>query len=499
MKADWLAKKSELYPDKVAVKDVQTENVWTYCELNTRSMQMAQFLSAQGVKKGDRIALLSPNHVSYFDLLFACAKIGAIFVPLNWRLSTKELTYILNYCTPSFLFYHPEFVKTVESLSISFHVRINVQTSVYTQAFDQPISFAADESVKMNDPFLIIYTGGTTGKPKGAVLSHNSVFWNAINTITSWELDANDVTAVFLPMFHTGGLNALTIPILHIGGTVCISEKFDTASSIDVLVRESCTVVLMVPTMYHMVTTHPLFQHETFPSMKVFISGGAPCPPSIYEAFHAKGLAFKEGYGLTEAGPNNFYMDPREAITRIGSVGKPMLYNELSIRCDDGSEAGNDEVGELWIKGGHLFHSYWKNESATLDAVVDGWLRTGDLAKCDNEGYYYIVGRKKEMIITGGENVYPLEIESCLDQHPHVNEVCVVGLPDAKWGEVVTAFLSLHEDETLSIDELKHYCAEHLGGYKVPKRIYILDGLPKTTVGKMDKQTLIRQFSDLPV
>jgi fatty-acyl-CoA synthase len=259
---------------------------------------------------------------------------------------------------------------------------------------------------------------------------------------------------------------------------------------IENLIKHECTIVLFVPTMHHMLVKSELFRNAEFKDMKLFLSGGAPCPLEIYEAYKQKGIAFKEGYGLTEAGPNNFYIDPSEADVKRGSVGKPMLFHNVRILKEDGSETGEDEVGELVIQGNHAFSYYWKNKNATDEALRDGWLFTGDLAKRDKDGYYYIVGRKKEMIITGGENVYPLEIEHWLCSHPSIREAAVVGIPDEKWGEVVTAFIVPEEGPALSDGEVKKYCREKLGSYKVPKNIYFVSQMPKTHVGKIDKKLL---------
>ncbi|MGI8386133.1 AMP-binding protein [Robertmurraya sp. P23] len=297
------------------------------------------------------------------------------------------------------------------------------------------------EEVKGSDPLAIIYTGGTTGKPKGVVLTHKSILWNSINTVASWGLTSEDITLNYLPLFHTGGLNALAIPILMAGGKVVLASDFDPVEAVLFLNEYCCTIALFVPTMYHLMVQTPEFQASHFPSMKTFLSGGAPCPLELYEPFQKKNLFFKEGYGLTEAGPNNFYIHPLEARRKKGSVGKPKLFNDVKLLGQDGKEVSEGEVGEIVIVGKHTFSHYWNNIEATDQAKKGEWLYTGDLGRVDEEGYYYIVGRKKDIIITGGENVYPLEIEHWISSLSEVEEVAVVGLPDPKWGEVVTAFI----------------------------------------------------------
>lgn len=487
---DWLDNRARLSPNKTAVIDEDTNKMWTYKDLNARAASVASWLQERGVKKGDRIALLSPNHISCFDLLFACSKIGAIFVPLNWRLSIHEIREIIKDCSPVLIGMHPQFAGLIDQLtdigSSCFYV--GEETYEKITSLSKTVNFPDD--IWETNPLAMIYTGGTTGKPKGVVLSHQSILWNAMNTIISWGLTVDDVTINYLPMFHTGGLNALSIPILMTGGTVVIGDQFLAPKTIESINRYHCTIILLVPTMYHMLIQTNEFQTNDFPTMKIFLSGAAPCPLQIYEAFQRKKLAFKEGYGLTEAGPNNFYISPEDAQVKRGSVGKPMLFNSIKLLKTDGQEAGANEVGELCIKGKHAFSYYWNHQQATEETWRDGWVQTGDLAKKDEEGFFYIVGRKKDMIITGGENVYPLEIEHWLADHPEIDEVAVIGLPDEKWGERVAAFIVLKDAGKLDEEELRSYCRAKLGRYKIPKQFFFLKELPKTHVGKIDKKVL---------
>ncbi|MFC4799797.1 long-chain fatty acid--CoA ligase [Neobacillus sp. GCM10023253] len=482
---DWLENRARLSPNKAAIIDVKTNETWTYEQLSARANNAAANLQNRGVKKGDRVALLAPNDICYFDLLFACGKIGAIFVPLNWRLSVHEINEILQDCTPILIGVHEQFIHIYDQLPEEKPHSFMVEGSNYSEIkFLQIV-----EEISETDPLAMIYTGGTTGKPKGVVLSHRSILWNGINSILSWGLTDQDVTVNYMPMFHTGGLNALSIPILMMGGTVVIGDHFDAAEAVESINRYQCTIILLVPTMYHMLIQSEEFKSSHFPSMKIFLSGAAPCPMQIYEAFQKKGLAFKEGYGLTEAGPNNFYISPEEAQIKRGSVGKPMMFNSITLEKTNGREATANEVGELLIRGKHAFSFYWNNEQATNETMTDGWIRTGDLARRDEQGYYYIVGRKKDMIITGGENIYPLEIEHWLAEHPAIEEAAVIGLPDEKWGEVVAAFI-VFKEWSITDDELKTYCEAKLGRYKIPKKFIQVNELPKTHVGKIDKKKL---------
>lgn len=467
---------------------------WTYRELNNRSSAVAGWLTGQGVKKGDRVALLSPNDISYFDLFFACGKIGAIFVPLNWRLSVHELHEILLDCTPVLLGVHRKFENMFTALESAVPQSFYIGGAEYDEIVTGKNDHKLIREISEHDPLAIIYTGGTTGKPKGVVLSHQSIQWNAINTILSWNLTQEDVTINYMPMFHTGGLNALSLPILMSGGTLVIADQYSGQKAVHSIHQYNCTIILLVPTMYHLLIQTEEFRKSKFPSMKIFLSGAAPCPLQVYEAFQEKGLAFKEGYGLTEAGPNNFFIHHEDAQVKRGSVGKPMLFNDIKLVKEKGQEANVNEVGELLIKGKHSFSHYWNNEFATLETKKDGWVHTGDLAKKDQEGFHYIVGRKKDMIITGGENVYPLEIEHWVAAHPAVDEVAVIGLPDDKWGELVTAFIVTKHSYVIEEEELINYCEKKLGRYKIPKKFIQLEELPKTHVGKIDKKKL-KEFS----
>jgi fatty-acyl-CoA synthase len=488
---DWLKNRARITPNRIAVVDGDTKKRWTYAQINDRANYLAAYLISLGIQKGDRIVLVSPNHISYFDLYFACEKIGAIFVPLNWRLSNVEIQYIIRDCMPSLIAYHSDVSELIGNKVASPTFIVDSHSYEQQVLYKREANWRAN-SIPKEAPLAIIYTGGTTGKPKGVVLTHQSIFCNSTNTILSWNLNGNDTTLTVLPMFHTGGLFSLTMPLLQIGGKVVFTRKFDPEKTVALLKDELCTIVLLVPTMHQMVIETSAFQHSTFPSMHTFLSGGAPCSHVIYQAYEQKGLTFKEGYGLTEAGPNNFYIDPSDVPNKIGSVGKPMLFNEALLIKDDGTEAASDEVGELLIKGHHVFDHYWNNSEETMATKVNGWLHTGDLVKKDKDGYFFIVGRKKDMIITGGENVYPLEVEHVIAQHKHVSEVAVVGMAHDKWGEIVVAYIVLKKQNSISEVELKIFCQQKLAGYKVPKKFIFVEDLPKTHVGKIDKKELMK-------
>lgn len=474
----WILKRASLTPKRIALVNLETKEQWTYQQLTEEITKWSHFFECQNLQVGSRVAVFAKNHIQLFSVLFACGLRGLIYVPLNWRMSQKELEEILTDATPSLLLYDEEMNCPV-SLENMHSLRLASEKAVLSI-----------REVDLNDPWLMIYTGGTTGKAKGVVLSFNSVNWNAINTIISWGLSDSDCTLNYMPLFHTGGLNALCIPLLMAGGTVVIGDKFEAENALKAINQYKATISLFVPTMYQAMIATEYFKNSSFPSMNVFLSGGAPCPYPIYDAFIKKGLFFKEGYGLTEAGPNNFYISREAAYVKKGAVGKSMQFNEAKIIDNAGQSCGPNEVGELLVKGKHMFRFYWNNQQETEKIIHNGWLKTGDLAMMDDDGDFYIVGRSKEMIISGGENVYPQEVEQCILRHHLVQEVAVIGVADDYWGEIVAAFIVCQDQDDTILEEINEICNKHLGRYKIPKKIIVIDELPKTSVGKIDKKAL---------
>lgn len=479
----WIYKRAALTPRKTALIDSVTGVQWNYEQLTTHISRWIHYFQQENFVKGDRIVVLSQNRIELFAILFACGLSGLIYVPLNIRLSNQELQYIMSDCKPALIICDAEHQTIGEVFSDIKLILVTMSIGVSTYQSTNSDWCSAD-------PWMIIYTGGTTGKPKGVVLSFDAINWNAMNTIISWGLNDTDCTLNYMPMFHTGGINALCIPILMAGGTVVTAGRFQAEAALKALNTYKTTISLFVPTMYQAMFDTEYIKSATFPTVKVFLSGGAPCPHSIYDKFQEKGILFKEGYGLTEAGPNNFFIVPIIAFRKKGSVGKCMQFNEVKIVNQAGERCKVDEVGELYISGKHLFTHYWNNDKETMLTLQDGWLKSGDLARVDQEGDYYIVGRKKEMIISGGENVYPLEVEQSLLLHPSVREAAVIGIPDEKWGECVTAFVCITNETSFLEQELITHCKKYLGSYKIPKKIMFVQELPRTDVGKIDKKKL---------
>lgn len=483
----WILKRAALSAERPALIDVHSDTCWTYADLKNRITRWASFFQALGYQKGERIAVYSPNSPELFAVLFACELQGLIYVPLNWRLSNYELQGLLDDCAPVLLLFHEDFEERLVGL------RMNSSNSLSTiETVGEPVGWKPVAHGNRFDTWMIIYTGGTTGLPKGVMLSYDAINWNAINTITSWGLSDRDTTISYMPLFHTGGLNALSIPLLMAGGTVVVGHQFEPTEALLATDKYEATISLFVPTMYQLMTGTEYFRQSTFPSMDVFLSGGAPCPQTVYHSFRKKGLRFKEGYGLTEAGPNNFFISPEVAAGKIGSVGKSMLFNEIRVLNLEGNQCAAGEIGELYVRGPHVFTGYWNKPSETGEALIGGWLRTGDLAKIDGDGDAYIVGRKKDMIITGGENVYPQEVEQCLITCEGIREVAVVGREDDVWGEKVVAFVTVDKDRMVDDETLIAHCKGFLASYKIPKQFIIVPELPKTHVGKIDKNELLR-------
>lgn len=502
---DWLAARARLSPDRTALVDAQRGYVpVTYGAWFRRVNQTARFLRDRlGVRPGDRVAVLARNRVEYLDVWFALGRIGGVLQNLNWRLSRRELSAIVADAAPVALLYDAPHAELAAELAAG------QPNGLRRVAFDAPAADAptfAERDVLSAEPlppppvtdeapWVLCYTGGSTGTPKGAVLSHRAVFANAVNTVLSWGLRPDDVTLLDAPLFHTGGLNVLTAPLVAVGGTSIVTDGFAPDRTFDAVERHGVTVLFGVPTMFIELQRHPRWAAADFSRLRFVISGGAPCPASVFEAFRAKGVAFRTGYGLTEAGPNNFWLPDEQVRRKPGAVGHPLWSVEAQILRPDGAEAAPDEVGELCLRGPHLFSGYWNNPTATAAAVdAEGRLHTGDLATRDAEGCFRIVGRLKEMFISGGENVYPAEVESVLHEHPSVVEAAVVGVPDAKWGEVGAAFLVLAAE--VSDDELTAFCRARLAGYKVPKRFIRLAALPRTGAHKIDKPALRRRLAE---
>jgi fatty-acyl-CoA synthase len=502
---DYLARRELYSPDKLAFIDAGKSPEWrlTFREANRRANKLANWLKSQGIEKGDRVAILARDGYEHLDVFFACSKIGAIHTALNWRSHWRELLEIFQYTSPKILIYSDDFKENVAQLVSHFRLttlHLDGEGIEGSQLFEAVLQSDADtavtcEGLEAENIAALIFTGGTTGLPKAAQVSHRMIAWNTLNTVIH-DVTHNDVYLNVFPMFHTGGLFVYTLPQVIFGGTTIFIHTFDPAQVLALLEREHVTVFGAVPTMYQMLTTAPNWDAADLSSLRFCTSGGAPLPVPLVEKYtREKNIRFKQGFGMTEFGPGIFALAPEDAIRKAGSIGRPNFYVDAQIVDDGNNFLGPNEPGELVLKGPSYCSGYFNNPEATREAVDErGFFHTGDLAYFDGEGYFYIVDRKKDMFISGGENIYPAEIEKVLYQHPAVHMCAVIGLPDARWGEVGKACVVLKPNQTTMEEELIEFMTDRLAKYKVPKSVSLMQALPISAAGKILKRELRDQF-----
>ena len=493
--------RARINPDSEAVYDIDQNKHYSYKEIDMRANILANYLIEKfKVTKGDRIAFIARNRVELIDAYYATGKCGAILVPYNARLSVNELARLIEKESPKVLFYESIYFDLVDALKNEVEIEEYVVLSETGSdsnviGYEEIMSYGNKspvfcEGIDFEDIHLIIHTGGTTGLPKGGMISHRAELFNAMNEICTWGISHSDSAHILLPLFHTGGWNLLTLPILHAGGRIILNKQFDPKLSLKIIDKEKPTFVFGAATIFRMMVDLPEFEETDFSSVKWIMAGAAPTPVNIMEKFWSRGIRFVLGYGMTEAGPNNLtapaeFMDDETMRKKYASVGKPMYFTLVKIVDENGNEAGINEPGELVWSGPQIFSGYWGNEEETKKTLKDGWVYTGDMAVKDEEGYYYIVGRKKNMFISGGENVFPPEVENAIYEIPQIHEVCVIGVPDEKWGEVGKAVISLKPGEETSKEEIMNVLKQKLAHYKVPKYIQFVNEIPKNNVGKI--------------
>ena len=486
--------RAHLSPDRIGCVLWGKKQGFRFSELEERARKVSRILLDLGIKKGDRIALLAQNGIHYVDLFFGIAKIGAIFVPINYRFSPPEIEYIISDCQPTAFFFSPFFKETIHHVQKSGGVPHWVSLEEYEETLlHLPSSPLPCIDINVEDPHSLLYTSGTTGRPKGAILPHRMILWNSINTIVSWGLKWEDSAPILTPQFHSGGLNVLMVPLIHIGGRIVIAEQFTPPEVLSLIIQERITILFLVPTMFQVLAEDPGFGTADLSSIRFAISGGAPCPQWIMQLYRNRGIPFRQGYGLTEAGVNCFAMTNEESSRYTGSVGRPIFHSQARIVTTEGKDVLPGEVGELILQGPHVFSGYWNNPAASAEALREGWFYTGDLA-VERDGYYSIVARRKEMFISGGENVYPAEVEQALLSHPKIADVAIFGIPHKKWGEVGRAIVVLKPGEKMTEDEIKGFCQGRLAGYKIPKSVLYTDSLPRNAYGKVLKEEIKMRF-----
>lgn len=500
---DWIGHHADHRPTREAVRDLGSDRSFTYAELDQRIDALAAHLTSLGVERGTRVGVLAHNGVEYFDIQFACARLGAICVLLNWRLTVTELEYILNDSSPLVLIHDTEFSESAAELQtrceISHLLMIDSgeANSPYEAALSahdgEPVTRAA---ITHDDVITIMYTSGTTGLPKGAMITHGMNFWNAVNLGIPAGLGLDTVHLNILPLFHTGGLNCYSNPVLHAGGTVVILKTFDPGETLRVLgdSAQGVTHFFAVPAPYQFMMQHPDFAETDLSRLRIAGVGGAPCALTIMEGWTERGVDLAQGFGMTETSPACIFLDPSDSLRKIGSTGKPLLHTEYRIVNDAGDNCAPDEVGELWVAGPNITPGYWNRPDATADAFEGRWLKTGDAAREDDEGFVFIVDRWKDMYISGGENVYPAEVENVLYQLPEVAEAAIIGIPSDKWGEVGLAVVALKPGASLERAAVIAHCVERLAKFKVPSDLAIVDELPRNATGKVLKRELRSTF-----
>ncbi len=505
--ADLLSTRANLTPDREALLELHTGQRYTYADLNGRANRLANYLRDEcGMQPGDRVSILAQNSVVYLDLFYGLAKIGAIFAPLNWRLVARELTYIVNDCSPRVLICGPEYVDVLAEMrpqiEIPHYLSLEGADIDGASACETVVAAASDAEperppLDAETTCAILYTSGTTGRPKGAMIPHRQILWNSINTVTSWGLTEHDVSPVFTPLFHAGGLFAFLTPIFYVGGRILLDRAFDVEESLRLIQGERCTVILGVPTLFQMWLNSPTFEAADFGHVHFFISGGAPCPPALMEEWRArKGVVFRQGYGLTEVGVNCFSMTDEQSVPKTGSVGKPIFHSKMRLVDEEGQDVPDGQPGELLIWGPHVCTGYWRNPDATREVLQDGWFRTGDIASRDADGFYTIIGRAKDMIISGGENIYAAEVEAVFREHAAVEDAALIGQPDEKWGEVGLMVVVLKAGRSASAQALQNFCGGRLARYKIPKRVVFAEALPYSPYGKVVKAELREKYLD---
>jgi fatty-acyl-CoA synthase len=498
---DWIAHHARFSPGQEAAHDLASDRRFTYAEFHDRIDRAALYLrDGLGVGDGDRVAVLCHNDTDVFELQFACRRIGAIFLPLNWRLAVPELEYICNDATPAAMLHGLEFTaEAAEVQRLAGVPRIATMNNGGSSDYEAGLAAAEGSPTPpprdLSDLWTVMYTSGTTGRPKGAKITYQMTVFNAIQCAMTMEITSRSKNLVFLPTFHTGGLNVYANPVFHTGGCNVVLRTFDPTYFLALLSDKelNLTHALGVPTNFIMMAEEPGFASADLSHLVCLGVGGAAAPLSLIENFGAKGINLQQGWGMTETGPLGLMLSGDQAISRVGSSGLPPMYVSLRICDEAGDEVALGETGELLIKAPTVTPGYWNREDEHDDFFTpDGWFRTGDAARQDADGYYYIVDRTKDMFISGGENVYPVEVENVIFQIDGVLENAVIGIPDDKWGEIGRACVVLKPGSNLNEDAVIEHCLGQLARYKVPKQVRFMDELPHNATGKVLKHELPR-------
>jgi fatty-acyl-CoA synthase len=501
--SDLIERNAAFAPDKLAI--IFAGESLSYAAFTGRIERAAQALRAEfGVGRGDRVAILSLNRPDYLVLLYACARLGAMLVPLNWRLAVAEQLFILSDAAAKVLVLEQAFAEILPTLEKTLPGTSIVGLDFVPRpgiAFDVLLTRARGDGrnplADLACPLLIVYTSGTTGRPKGAVLRQGALLWNGVMSQHMHDLTSDDHVLTVLPFFHVGGLNIQTTPALHQGATVTIHPRFTPDATLSTIARERPTLTVLVPATIQAVTDHPDWASTDLSSLKAVSTGSTIVPPHLIERFVARGVPVLQVYGSTETCPVAVYTRLGGDLSRVGSTGLSGLCCEAKVIDDSGVELPPNTPGEIAVRGPNVFSEYWGNQEATREALHDGWYRTGDIGVRDADGYFWVHDRKKNLIISGGENIYPAEIERVLLEHPDVRECAVIGRPDPRWDEVPVAYVIRRADGLVEAEDLRMHVLTQLARFKVPRDIVFVDDLPRTALGKV-QHFVLRQLAENP-
>ncbi len=498
---DWIAHFGRRTPDKIAVVDLAGERRFSYARFDARISYLATHLREHlDVARGDRVAVLALNTTDTLEVQFACGRLGAVMVPLNTRLTVPELEFIVGDAAPKVMIHDGDLAETALAVAKACriaHALLLGPGGSYEAAIAAAKPLAASEPVTLDDISTIMYTSGTTGQPKGAIITHGMTFWNCVNLGGPAYVTPSTVLLTVLPLFHTGGLNCYTNPVLHAGGTVLIMRAFDPALALRLISdpAQGINTFFGVPSIYQFMAQHPDFERSDFSRLVIGGVGGAPMPVPLLNVWESRGVSLQQGYGMTETSPSVLVLDRDDAVRKAGSAGKPVLHTEVRVVRPDGTDVAPGELGELWVRGPNVTPGYWNRPDANASSFTDGWLHTGDATRVDEDGFYYIVDRWKDMYISGGENVYPAEVENVLHQIAAVAEAAIIGIPDPQWGEVGLAIIAIKPGQSLTEADIHAHCSKNLARFKCPRQVRFVDALPRNATGKIHKPTLRRTFS----
>ncbi|MGH9214721.1 MAG: acyl-CoA synthetase [Acidimicrobiales bacterium] len=491
----WPARRRRMSPQRVAL--VLGETCRTYLELDERTRRLAAALRGLGVGRGDRVAYLGPNDPTLLETLFATAALGGVFVPVNWRLAAPELTYIAADCGASVLVHSAPMadmakaMSTDESTSLRHVVELGPE---FERLATGDMPGASDEPVGLDDPAVIIYTSGTTGRPKGAALSHGNITWNCVNVLIDTDLASDEVALVCAPLFHVAALNMVSLPMVMKGGTVVLTGAFDPEVVLELIARHRVTVMFGVPSMFNAMAQAPGFATADLSSLRRLLCGGAPVPLSTIRTYLDRDILFLQGYGMTETSPGALFLGAERAADKAGSAGVASFFTDVRVVRPDGRDVAPGEKGEVVVAGPNVMLGYWNRPDATAEVMDAEWFRSGDVAVVDDDGYVTIVDRMKDVIISGGENVYPAEVEDVIYSHPDVAECAVIGVPDERWGEVGRAIVVRRAGAALDERALLEHLDGRLARYKLPRSVVFADRLPRSGAGKVLKAELRTAF-----